>query len=197
VPIASLAHEIAGAASWLQDRGVAGYTQAGDGLVNGSDDGRRSVEGVEGGALGAVVFRLAQERFQLLAQGLPTGILVTAGDRIGEDRQGDWPEAGEAAERLLFFWRGKPLFLLDFLDGADGGDYVAGFCFFTAGDGRGRQASWPGRRLRFIDKCRRVGRSCAGVKRAWGGRFRLGRRRVYRNGVKQCPFARRFQSGNV
>jgi hypothetical protein len=56
-------------------------------------------------------------------------------DRIGEDRQGDWPEAGETGERLLLLRCGQPLFLFDLLDGADGGDYVPGFCFFTAGDG--------------------------------------------------------------
>ena len=50
---------------------------------------------------------------QLLAQGLPAGILVAAGDRIGEDREGDRPEAGEAGERLLFLRRGGPLLLLD------------------------------------------------------------------------------------
>ena len=108
-----MAHEIAGAAAGFQDRGVAGHAQAGDRLVDGSDDGRRRIEGVEGGAFGAVVFLGRKQRFQLLADGLPAGILVTAGDRIGENRQGHRPEAGEAGERLFFLGGGGPLLLLD------------------------------------------------------------------------------------
>ena len=42
-------------------------------------------------------------------------------------RQGDGPEAGEAGERLLLLGGGGPLFLLDGLEGADGGEDVAGF----------------------------------------------------------------------
>ena len=72
----ALAHEIAGAAAWFQDRGVGGHAEAGDGLVDGRDDGRRRVEGVEGGALGAVVFLGREQRLQFLAEGLPAGILV-------------------------------------------------------------------------------------------------------------------------
>jgi len=103
--------------------------------VDGSDDGRRCVEGIEGGAFGAVIFRRVEQGFQLLTQGLPAGILVTAGKRIGEDRKGNRSETGEAGERLFFLRRGKSLFLLYFLEGADGGDYVAGFSLFAAGDG--------------------------------------------------------------
>ena len=114
--------------------GVVGYAQAGNRLVDGRDDGRRRVEGVEGGAFGAVVFVGRQQRLQFLAQGLPAGILVAAGDRIGEDRQGDRPEAGEAGERLFLLRRGGPLFFLDLLQGADGGDDVAGLGLFAAGD---------------------------------------------------------------
>ena len=78
-----------------------------------------------------------QQRLQLLAEGLPAGILVAAGDRVGEDRQGDRPEAGEAGERLLLLRGGGPLLLLDGLEGADGGEDVAGLGFFAAGDGNG------------------------------------------------------------
>ena len=134
-PFAALAHEIAGAAAGFQDGGVAGHAQAGDRLVDGGDDGRRRVEGVEGGALGAVVFLGRQQRLQLLAEGLPAGILVAAGDRVGENREGDRPEAGEAGERLLLLGRGGPLLLLDAFQGADGGEDVAGLGFFAAGDG--------------------------------------------------------------
>ena len=76
VPVLALAHEIAGAAAGLQDGGVAGHAQAGDGLVDGRDDGGRRVEGVEGGALGAVVFLRRQQRLQFLAECLPAGVLV-------------------------------------------------------------------------------------------------------------------------
>ena len=56
------AHEIAGAAAGFQDGGVLGHAEAGEGLVHGRDDGRRGVEGVEGGALGAVVFLRREQR---------------------------------------------------------------------------------------------------------------------------------------
>jgi hypothetical protein len=36
---------------------------------------------------------------------------------------------------LFLLRRGKSLFLLYFLDGVDGGDYVSGFSLFAAGDG--------------------------------------------------------------
>ena len=110
-PGLAVAHEIAGAAAGLQDGGVGGHAQAGDGLVDGGDDGGRRVEGVEGGALGAVVFLGRKQRLQLLAEGLPAGVLVAAGDRIGKNREGDRPEAGEAGECLLFFrrWRAAAL----------------------------------------------------------------------------------------
>ena len=78
----------------------------------------------------------AKQRFQFLAQGLPACILVTAGERIGENRQGDRPETGETAERLLLLRRGGAFFFLDLLQGADGGDDVAGLRLFTAGDDR-------------------------------------------------------------
>ena len=95
----ALAHEIADAAAGFQDRGVIGHAQAGDGLMDGRNHGGRRVEGVEGGAFGAVVFLGRKQRLQFFAQGLPACILVSAGDRIGENRKGDRPEAGEAGER--------------------------------------------------------------------------------------------------
>jgi hypothetical protein len=66
---------------------------------------------------------------------LPAGILVFSRYRIGENREGDRPEAGEAGKRLLLLSRGGPLFLLDVLDGADGGDDVACLGFFATCDG--------------------------------------------------------------
>ena len=93
----ALAHEIAGAAAGLQDGGVAGNAQAGDGLVDGRDDGRRRIEGVEGGALGAVVFLGSEQRLQLLAEGLPAGILVPAGDRIGKIDRATGPKPAKRA----------------------------------------------------------------------------------------------------
>ena len=156
------AHEIAGAAAGLQDRGVAGDAQAAHGLVHGRDDGRGGVEGIEGGAFGAVVFLGRQQRLQFFAEGLPAGVLVAAGDRVGEDRQGDRPEAGEAGERLPLLRGGGPLVLLDGLESADGGEDVACLCFFAAGDGErrvrqgmfrkrgGRIGRIPGRRRQAV-----------------------------------------------
>ena len=154
-PWLAVAHEIAGAAAGFQDGGVAGNAEAGDGLVDGSDDGRRRVEGVEGGALGAVVFLGRKQRLQLLAECLPAGILVAAGDRVGEYREGDRPEAGEAGERLLLLQGGGPLLLLDALEGADGGEDVAGFGFFAAGDGN--RCRWRGVFKRGSGRIGRVG----------------------------------------
>ena len=55
-PFLALAHEIADAAAGLQDRGIVGHSQAANRLVDGRDDGRRRIKGVERGAFGAVVF---------------------------------------------------------------------------------------------------------------------------------------------
>ena len=85
-----------------------GDAQAGDGLVDGGDDGGRRVEGVEGGALGAVVFLRREQRLQLFAEGLPAGVLVAAGDRIGEYRQGHRTEAAEAGKNPHFLQRRRP-----------------------------------------------------------------------------------------
>ena len=104
------AHEIADAAAWFEDRGVCWERQAGDGLVHGGDDGRRGVEGVEGGALGAVVFLGRKQRLQFFAQCLPAGILVAAGDRVGENRQGDGPKPPKRASvRSPPSWRAVAL----------------------------------------------------------------------------------------
>ena len=174
VPFAALAHEIAGAAAGSRIVALRGHAQAGDGLVDGGDDGGRGVEGVEGGALGAVVFLGREQRFQLLAEGLPAGILVAAGDRIGEDRQGDRPEAGEAGERLLLLRCGGPLLLLDGLQRADGGDDVAGLGFLAAGDGRRwRQVLRVGRNGRVGSSSSLVG---GGGVRLAGGRICCRRR---------------------
>ena len=116
-------------------------------VVHGRDDGRRGVEGVEGGALGAGVFLGREQRLQLLAEGLPGGVLVAAGDRVGEDRQGDGAESAEAGQRLPLLWRGGPLFLLDALEGADGGEDVAGFRLLAAGDRRA--LPWKIRKCRW------------------------------------------------
>ena len=71
---------------------------------------------------------------QLLAEGLPAGVLVAAGDRVGKEREGDGPEAAEAGEGLPLVRRGGPLLLLDALEGADGGEDVAGLGLLAAGE---------------------------------------------------------------
>jgi hypothetical protein len=99
--------------------------------------GRRRVEGVESRPLDAVVFRWRQQRIQLIAQGLPAGVLVFAGDAIRKDGEGNRTEARESGERLFFFSCCRPRILLDGLQRADGGDYVAGFGLLAAGDAAG------------------------------------------------------------
>src|SRR5207253_1572078 len=74
------------------------HPQAADRLVHGPDDGRRSVEGVEGGAPGAVVFLGREKRLQPLAELLPGVVLVVPGDGVGEDGEGDGAESPEAGE---------------------------------------------------------------------------------------------------
>ena len=58
-------HEVAGAAARLEDGGLAWDAEAAEGLVHGADDGGRRVEGVEGGALGAVVFLGREQHVEL------------------------------------------------------------------------------------------------------------------------------------
>ena len=82
-------------------------------VVHGGDDGRGGVEGVERGALGAVVFLGREQRLQFLAEGLPDGVLVAAGHGIGKDREGDGTEAREAGQRVPLGRRGRPLLALD------------------------------------------------------------------------------------
>jgi hypothetical protein len=105
--------------------------------MDGGDDGGRSVEGVERGALGAVVFFTREQRLELLANFLPAGILVAAGGGVGKNRESDGSEAREAGEGLFLFRRDGPLFFLQSFQGADGGEDVAGLGFFAAGDGSG------------------------------------------------------------
>ena len=64
-------------------------------------------------------------------------ILVPAGDKVGKYRERNRREAGEAGERMLLLQGGGPLLLLDVLDGAAGGQDVAGLGLFAAGDGNG------------------------------------------------------------
>jgi hypothetical protein len=107
--------------------------------VDGGDDGRRGVKGVEGRALGAVVFLGREQRLEFFAQGLPAGVLVLTVDGIGKDRQGYRPEAGEPGQRLFLLGCCRSLPLLDGFQGADGGEDVAGLGLFAAGnrcDGR-------------------------------------------------------------
>src|SRR5262245_10190758 len=100
--------------------------------MDGIDDRWRGVKGVECRALGAVVFLGGQQSLQFFAEGLPAGILVAAADGLGEDGEGDRPEAGEPGKCLFFFRSSSTLLLLDGLQGADGGEDVAGLALFPA-----------------------------------------------------------------
>src|SRR5437016_14273598 len=83
----SMAHEVARAAPWFQDRGASGNTEAGDCLVDTGNHRRRSVKSVKRRALSGAVFLGREQCFQFLAEGLPARILVTAGLGMGEDVQ--------------------------------------------------------------------------------------------------------------
>ena len=65
--------------------------------------------------LARVVFLGREQGFQLVAEDLPAGVLVTAGDRIGKQRQGHRPEAAEAGEDLPLVGGGRSLLPLDAL----------------------------------------------------------------------------------
>jgi len=54
---------------------------------------------------------------------------------MGEDVQRNGAEASKAGKCLFFLGSRGPLLLLDGLEGADGGENVAGFAFFATGDG--------------------------------------------------------------
>ena len=62
IPCGARYRKLPGAAARLQHGGVVGDAEAGQRLVHGADDGRGGVEGVEGGALGAVVFLGREQR---------------------------------------------------------------------------------------------------------------------------------------
>ena len=114
MPVAALAHEIAGAAARLQDRGVGGHAQAGDGLVDGGDDGRRRVEGVESGALGAVVFRrVSASDFSSSPRACQPASLYLPVTGSGKIDRATGPKPREAGERLFFVRSRRPLLLLD------------------------------------------------------------------------------------
>jgi hypothetical protein len=113
---------------------------------------------------------------------LPAGVLVAARSRVGKNRQGDRPEAGEAGERLLFLGCGVPPLFLNAFDGADGGDNVAGLRLFAAGD----QASGS-----LGEVFRRSGLSVSAQRVEWSAavygsrRNRRGGRRIAGEGIKQ------------
>jgi hypothetical protein len=75
-----------------------------------------------------------EQRFQLLAQGLPGGILITAGDRIGENRQRHRPESGKTRKRFFLLFIREPLLGLEAFQRPDGRDAVAGLGLLAAGD---------------------------------------------------------------
>ena len=105
--------------------------------MDGRDDGGRGVEGVEGGALGAVVFLGREQRLQFLAEGLPAGVLVRPVTGSGKIERATGPKPAKRASVCFSSGGGGPLLLLDGLEGADGGEDVAGLGFFAAGDGDG------------------------------------------------------------
>src|SRR5579884_1168227 len=155
--------------------------------MDGGDDGRRGVKGVEGRALGAVVFLDRQQGLEFFAQGLPAAVLVLAVDGIGKDRQGHRPEAGEASERLFLLGCCRSLLRLNGFQGADGGENIAGLGLLAAGNGHDgrRMLRMGGVRFRTIALLSR--RRCL-WRYSW---LRLGGGGAGRKGVKQCRLAPR------
>ena len=105
---------------------------------------------------------------QLLAQCLPTGVLVFTGDGIRKNRQGDRPKASEAGERLFLLRRGGSLLLLDVLYRPDGGKDVAGFSLLAAGDGYGWPCAFRADGL-CGGRCEKLSGRLDGRNRPWGG----------------------------
>src|SRR5689334_8934916 len=96
IPRGAKAHEVSRTTPWFKDRSVCRNTQAGDRLVDGPYYRGRGVEGIKRSAFGAIVLLRAKERFELLAQGLPAGVLVATGNRVGKNRESNGPEARKA-----------------------------------------------------------------------------------------------------
>ncbi|WP_238602678.1 hypothetical protein [Fimbriiglobus ruber] len=94
--------------------------------VHGLHNDWGGVEGGEGGALGAVVFLRGEERLEFFTEVVPA-VLVGAGDRIGEDLQGDGAETAETGKDPFLVGRGKPVSVFDLLQGSNRGDDVGGF----------------------------------------------------------------------
>ncbi|MGP0063566.1 MAG: hypothetical protein ACLQGP_08220 [Isosphaeraceae bacterium] len=101
--------------------------------MNRVDDGRRRVEGVEGGSLRAVVLDGREQRLQFLTEGLPSGVPVPAGDRVGEDRESDGAKPGEPAKELLLLLGRGASFDFEGLERPDRRDDVAGLGLLAAG----------------------------------------------------------------
>ena len=110
-----------------------GNAEAGKRLVHGRDDDGRGVEGVEGGALGAVVLLGRKQRVQLLAEGLPAAPCSVPVTGSGKIDRATAPKPPKRASACRSSGGGRPLFLLDGFKRADGGDDVAGLGFLAAG----------------------------------------------------------------
>ena len=131
-------HEVPDPAPGFQHGGLAGNAQAGQGSVHRLDDRGGGVERGKGGAPRAGVFFRGQEGLQFLAELAPAVIGVGVFGlraRFGEHPQRHGAEAAEAGERLAFFRAGRTVFLLDLLEGLNGGKDVAGFALLAAGEG--------------------------------------------------------------
>ncbi len=133
-----LGHEVADAAAGFEHRGPVGHAEAGQGGVHGRHDDGRGEELAERRPLGRIVLLFGEQGFELVAEGLPA-VLVAAGDRVGEQRQRHRPEAAEAGERIPFLVGRRAVLPLDVLQGADGGEEVAGLGLLAGGEGGRRR----------------------------------------------------------
>jgi len=76
---------------------------------------------------------------EFFADSLPRVVLVFAGDRVGEDRQGDGAETAEPGQDRFLVAGCGPILGFDRLERFDGGEDVAGLGLFAAG----RLSQWP------------------------------------------------------
>jgi hypothetical protein len=91
----ALGEEISGAATWFEDVRLVLQAEPGKGHVHGRHDRGNPEELAESHPLSRVIFLKAEQALQFATDLIPAPVLVTARDRVGEDRQGHRAESAE------------------------------------------------------------------------------------------------------